>query len=503
MNKTGKFSLLFILVFFLLASYAQIVSAAPHSEELLNRAADLFSKAYYSESKTNYERAMRAFKRDGNEEMAHKCKIGAMQASKILMEYSLNEKAAKKLFAENFKYLSETERNNLLANAESMIVDGEKRYLGEIAVNAKYRNLNLMLKDPEMMRKYTSFFEKVKDIVYRDADSNYPADANQPFINPVTYSGVTEFNIPRKKLPENGIFKVWLPLPVISASQPDFKIVSITPSEYLKALPNGDRDINNAYFEIPLDKVKDALKIKIEFLYTRYEQRFIIDPKLVGEYNKNGNIYKEYTRSYGLTEITPEIAETARQIAGSEKNPYIIAKKIYDYVVNDIKYSHMPHVTIGVLKHSESDYVHKNRFGDCGAQSMYFTALCRAAGIPARTTGGYQLIPGLAGSHFWAEFYLPNYGWIPVDTSIAQIADCLLRLTAEQKRRYREYFFGNIDPYRYVIQKDVDLELTPMPSEPPLIPGAIQMPHIECAEHNGLTVDFLEFWKQNIIPLAK
>ena len=42
---------------------------------------------------------------------------------------------------------------------------------------------------------------------------------------------------------------------------------------------------------------------------------------------------------------------------------------------------------------------------------MYFAALCRSIGIPARAVGGYQMIQGFAGTHFWAEYYLEGYGW--------------------------------------------------------------------------------------------
>gem|GEM_PF-4352940 len=49
----------------------------------------------------------------------------------------------------------------------------------------------------------------------------------------------------------------------------------------------------------------------------------------------------------------------------------------------------------------EPYYAFETGIGDCGAQSMYFVALCRSLGIPARSTGGYQMIEGLAEAHVW------------------------------------------------------------------------------------------------------
>ena len=65
----------------------------------------------------------------------------------------------------------------------------------------------------------------------------------------------------------------------------------------------------------------------------------------------------------------------------------------------------MPHLALWPrTSQTESDYVHNYLRGDCGAQSMYFTAMCRSIGIPARTTGGFQLFSDEFGGHFGLNF---------------------------------------------------------------------------------------------------
>jgi transglutaminase-like putative cysteine protease len=113
---------------------------------------------------------------------------------------------------------------------------------------------------------------------------------------------------------------------------------------------------------------------------------------------------------------------------------------------------------------------------------MYFAALCRSVGIPARATGGYQLFPGMEGPHIWAELYLPNYGWVPVDTSVAQISKYLPELTDAERKAFKDYFFGSMDPYRWVIQKDMDYPFSPPAPEPTLLSVVLQLPAVLCDE---------------------
>jgi len=144
--------------------------------------------------------------------------------------------------------------------------------------------------------------------------------------------------------------------------------------------------------------------------------RYLIDPARCGELEDiPDDIREKYTVDGERYRIdTPYIRETVEQIVGDERNPYWIARKIFNHMIGSLKYE-----MIGGWDVPE--VVLKRGTGSCSEYTFAFIALCRAAGLPARYQAGV-VVRGDDASvdeafHRWAEIYLPNYGWIPVDAN--------------------------------------------------------------------------------------
>ncbi len=106
--------------------------------------------------------------------------------------------------------------------------------------------------------------------------------------------------------------------------------------------------------------------------------------------------------------------------------------------------------------------------GKCGDISSLFIALARASGVPSREVFGIR--QGKTAEqdistwqHCWAEFYLPGYGWVPVDPADVRkmMLTQKLKLTDAKTIEYRKYFWGGIDPYRLKLSEGRDLILNP------------------------------------------
>lgn len=139
--------------------------------------------------------------------------------------------------------------------------------------------------------------------------------------------------------------------------------------------------------------------------------------------------------------FTPYLKDLAQQIKGEDVFPLRVARNIYKWITSHVRYAYQrPYRLIP----DGAEYTAKGLRGDCGLQALLFITLCRILGIPARWESGLFASPQHVGSHDWAQFYTEAFGWLPVDCSFGGTA----HRCGNQERR--EYYFGNLDPYRMV-----------------------------------------------------
>ncbi len=501
-------SLILAVVLAILVLSQETIAAAPATEgrRLYDEALAFERKLDLFKAFDKYTKAKARFVKEGNEKGVDQCRAALTRIESVTMTYSYAEVQVRNLMRKNYPDVPEARQEEVIraGRMPSLLIGGKRYYF------TSFRNtLYHLYPDFRATEQSSALGAKAKLI---DAIKPYiypknPSPSGRALVNPITYQAEGEVKISRDKLPAKGLLRVWIPLPLVTAAQPDVEIISVTPEKYLAYPIRLDGDIGLAYMEIPVEELREDLTIGVKFRFRHYEERVDVDPAKVGSYDKRSELYARYTASRGNIAVTPAIRETARKIAGKETNPYRIAKKFYDHIVYNLDYSFTPHLALQPLGIPESVYVHEHGYGDCGAQSMYFAALCRAVGIPARSAGGYQLFPineAGAGPHFWAQFYLPNYGWIPVDTSAGQIIKYMKEPSEKLKHDFIEYFFSRMDPYRFLIQVDVDIPFLPAPKQTPIFGAVLQEPTAECAEmdeHAGFLL--LDRWKLRVRQVKK
>ncbi len=459
-----------LICFFSLACGGMAVSGEETPADLLRLADAAFAEERYLAAGELYLNASAAFAAAGDDEMRRDAFRKAKRAGWILGEFPLNRTSAGETIASEIPVLTPQERDSFLEPGESIQIrsDGETWYYEGIARNIRYHNLTL-IRDSLRSGGVSPFYDQILPLIKTEA------------WKPHTFIATGTEAIPRSALPESGLLQVWIPLPVETESQTNITVLSVEPAEYVVSGPVTTGNLGEVYLEIPLGEMEDEwVNISVKVAFTTSPRISAIDPDTIGAYDTGSDLYQRYTASQPSIHVSPEIEELASRIVGDETNPGLKAARIYEYIISTIPYSNVPHSYLAAAAYPESDFVHETGFGDCGTQSAYFAALCRAEGIPARACGGYQIVPGYAGTHFWAEYYLPGYGWQPVDVTVAEAGDWAFNATEEDRTRYKEFFLGNLDPYRCTLQTDMDENFSEEPGPDILMTLVHQNPAVIC-----------------------
>ena len=124
---------------------------------------------------------------------------------------------------------------------------------------------------------------------------------------------------------------------------------------------------------------------------------------------------KLYTRpAEGLIKVDARIAALAARLAGGERDAWIAATKFWNFVHDELTWGAVDYALLDADR--PLDHVLDTGWYDCQAGSALLVALCRAIDIPARIVSGYLLYPASPSYHWWAEVWLDDRGWIPLDT---------------------------------------------------------------------------------------
>ena len=159
---------------------------------------------------------------------------------------------------------------------------------------------------------------------------------------------------------------------------------------------------------------RENLTVRIDYLELSFSTQYQINRSSVAPYDTSSDLYLKFTKPEPLIESdNPGIINEARNLTAGLSKPSDIASSIYNYVVRHLHYVEQKEER-GAL------WALNSSIGDCSEYSYLFVALCRAAGIPARVNAGFAFYPSgltVQDGHMWAEYYLENYSWIPLDAT--------------------------------------------------------------------------------------
>lgn len=306
--------------------------------------------------------------------------------------------------------------------------------------------------------------------------------------------------------------RAWFTMPQADPAQTvtDFKVECAFPTRQVQ-----DSAGNSSIFvEVLTPTVKEFTVVET-FTIHRKEIRTKLDPARSGPLSDaDRNLMKDDLASNQHVVVNDEIRKLAEEITGGEKNVVIAARKIYDWVLNNIEYWVKYPETKKASPVGSSEYCLTTKTGNCTDIHSLWAALARAQGIPTRIVYGSFFKAELDGKdkdqsyHCWVEFYVPQAGWVPHDVAIADIfvGDFETTRTNDEKVRlttadgYKggdkakvEYYFGSIDERRVVWSRGRDLAMNPRQEGGPV--NALAKAYVEidgkpAGEKSGDTVNW-------------
>lgn len=142
------------------------------------------------------------------------------------------------------------------------------------------------------------------------------------------------------------------------------------------------------------------------------------------ESNRESVLPPEFAERYlvdndKLAMDTETVIRAATEAIGKESNLLRKILSIRDYVYDKLSYGIKPHI-------DPPDAVLKKGVGSCGEYVGVLLALLRLNGIACRTIGRYKCPPYADRfrlpqqpdyNHVWLEFYIPGFGWVPMESN--------------------------------------------------------------------------------------
>ncbi len=201
----------------------------------------------------------------------------------------------------------------------------------------------------------------------------------------------------------------------------------------------------------------------------------------------NKKEFEIYLMPTSLGPTSGKVKETAENITRDKKTILPKARAIYDWIVDNM-YRDPQIKGCGI---GEVEKLLESLGGKCGDIHSVYVALARSIGVPSREIFGIRIPGGKEGEmtkaqHCWAEFYLPGYGWVPIDAADVRKIILEKKLNLGEEKEYREYYFGAIDESRiaYGMGRDITLQ-------PPQKDGKLNYFMYPYAEADGKALDDL------------
>lgn len=237
---------------------------------------------------------------------------------------------------------------------------------------------------------------------------------------------------------ENSLY-LWMPRILPTPEQRKIELVSADPVSLL--------DTTSASL-FPFTNLQKGghYRVTMSWMVDRYAVQTQVSVGDVPAYDTASDLYTSFTKPDLLAPSTnPDVIKAAAAAVGGERNPWLKARRVYDWLLTQLSYGQPGSDPVASLR---------TKRGNAFVYSSLYCAMLRAAGVPSRMVSGYLV--GDSGQptrrHFWDEFYIETLGWVPVDPTLGEEKSLVPGSPAPDFDNH-SFYFGSLDDQHIAFTK--------------------------------------------------
>ena len=330
---------------------------------------------------------------------------------------------------------------------EHQDIDGERCYFDRAASNAfRVSSAALAKRDPKLGPFPEGPYERLnpQHVAIRDAAIASGATSVEPRRVRITQSLTVEPDA----VPAGETVRAWIPYPrAIEGQQEQIRLVESTPSAHRIAPESALQ--RTVHLERPA-RAGEPTKFSITYELTIHARYHAIDAAKVTRADPTPELAPFLAERAPHVVFTPALRDFSHRAVGDAKQPYEIARRLFDAVdripwAGAREYSTLTNIPQHILEKG---------YGDCGQQTLLLMTLLRMNGIPSRWQSGRVFSDGdYSNLHDWGALYLAPYGWVPMDVTTGRL---------ESDDPALAYFYlGGLDAYRIAFNDDWGRQFVP------------------------------------------
>jgi transglutaminase-like putative cysteine protease len=245
---------------------------------------------------------------------------------------------------------------------------------------------------------------------------------------------------------------LWVPRPVLSASQRKRELLSCN------VAPLAEDYQGTTLFQLHDLNAGANRGVNLSYVVDVYAVETHVRAELVKQ-TGDSPASALYTSQAIPSDALTALAQT---ITGTARNPYEKARRIYEWLIAIPSSGDAPGAMArlsdtaqSVLELLDKRAVLDKRTIDAYSASLIFCSLARSARIPAIPVAGVLINNAQATTrHYWAEFWIAGFGWVPVDPALgAGRMPEGFELSRAASQNPGLYYFGNLDNQRIAFSR--------------------------------------------------